>query len=153
MRHFKHDEFPEPWSDANPILLTMLDDFRDDINKAIFPSLAPGALCRYSADDMGSQHYAVGRQSTAVDVFIPGATPAWIITRALLFGFDGVGVYFDTHNNRGDPETMYHFDIRRIVGDKPRTVWYREHKKYHWIRNAEHAASGFFERIARGYNV
>ena len=129
----------------------MLDDFRDDISKAIIPSLADGALCRYTEEAKKSAHYAVGRQSTAVDVFIPNAKPSWIFARAMLFGFGGVGVYFDTHNNHGNPETMYHFDIRHLVDNRKRTCWYRENKKYYWIRNAENTASEFLERIARGY--
>ena len=151
MRHFKHNDFPEPWSDANPILLTMLDDFRDDINSAIIPSLAPGALCRYSAADMESPHYAVGRQSMAVDVFIPGAQPAWLFLRALMFGWGGIGVYFDTHSNHGDPETMYHLDIRGTANDKPHTCWYRERGKYHYVRYDKAMAAKFLERMARGY--
>jgi len=152
MRHFHQDEFSEPLIDVNPRLLAMLDDFRDDVGRAIIPSRAPGALCRYDAEEMGSPHYAVGRQSTAADVFIPNSNPGWIFLRALLFGFSGVGVYFDTHDHHGNPETMYHLDIRSLVDGKVGTCWYREHKKYHYVRYHEGLSSEFLARIARGYD-
>lgn len=152
MRHFRHSDFPEPWADAHPLILEKLDDFRDDIGKPIIPSKAHGALCRYDAEKMGSPHYAVGRRSTAVDVFIPDVEPAWVFLRAMLFGFGAVGVYFDTHNNSGNPETMYHLDVRDLVDGRNRTCWYREHKKYNYARNIESAAPGFLARIARGYD-
>ena len=126
MKNFNPEEFSERLQYASPLLLEKLDLFRDYIRKVINPSKAKGALARFEGSAT-SQHYAVGRLSTAVDVFVD-APPAWVFYKALEFGWNGVGVYFDTHNNEGKKQIMFHFDTRVV-----NTSWYRNENKYHWV--------------------
>jgi len=140
MKHFSPSEFPEDISYADPKLLEMLDNFREELGVRIHPSPVPGALARFSGSPT-SQHYAVDRLSTAVDVFVE-ASPAWVYIRALQFGWGGVGVYFDTHyNNRH--WVMFHLDIR-----KDKTTWFRDDKEYFYPKNNSTLAEKLVRKLS-----
>lgn len=64
-----------------------------------------------------SQHYAVGRLSTAIDIFpMAGSVGQAFLTALSIDAFRGVGLYLDTK-----PGFMIHVDVRQ--GD--RILWVR----------------------------
>jgi hypothetical protein len=126
LRNFKATEFPEPLEYADPVLLTNLDDFRDFARFPVYPSPVPGGLARFDLGHDDSQHYAVGRLSTAVDFFCyadPFEAWAKLIKCKL---FNRVGIYFDTFYKHRK-WIMFHADTK----DHP-LMWYRVDKKYYY---------------------
>jgi len=124
INHFTPEEFSEdPDRFADPKLIIKLNIFRGLLGIPVYPSPVPGALARFDGDPE-SRHYAVGRQSDAVDVFCNcGIFRAW--TAALHSGlWGGIGVYFDT-KFRGGEWPMLHLDCR-----SKHVLWYREEHRY-----------------------
>lgn len=121
---FKASEFPEdPERCADVFFLRELNAFAIKLKAAVFPSPAPGALCRFDGSKT-SRHYAVERRADACDVFCNCSIgKAW--TTAIQ-RFSGVGVYFDTHF-RGGPWPMLHLDMRPEA-----LLWYRQDGIYHY---------------------
>ncbi len=108
-------EFSEdPNKYADPELMYALGALRELLGNRMFPSPVPGALAR----DYGSktsQHYAIGRKSTASDQFIEGV-PFEIYSKILHSGlFTGIGIYLDTAGPDVKPWVMFHLDIRKRV--------------------------------------
>ena len=125
IKHFKKSAFPEnPDLHAEPMLIESLDAFRDIVGVPIYPSPVSGALARFSGSEE-SRHYAVGRRSDAVDVFVDcDIREAWMAAfRSKLWG--GIGVYFDTHF-KNKPWCMLHLDMRPGTT----TYWFRQNKSY-----------------------
>lgn len=125
IKHFKKHEFPEdPDIYADPRLIRNLDEYRELLGQKVHPSPVEGALARLDDKAKSSQHYAVDRKSTAIDVFPEGSIiNAWTV--ALTSGFwAGIGVYFDTQYT-GKDWCMLHLDIR----EKP-LIWYRINGDY-----------------------
>lgn len=125
IKHFSPDEFSEdPDEHAAPELITALDQWRNFLSFRVDPSPASGALARFSGDKE-SRHYAVDRQSDAVDVFAEcHIRNAWLSAfRSKLWG--GIGVYFDTQFE-GKPHPMLHLDMR----PGPTVIWYRVSQSY-----------------------
>lgn len=108
-RHFQPGEFPEdPRRYAEPALIARLDEWREVVGAPMRPSPAPGALARFDGRE-GTRHYAVGRLSDAVDVFVDGSQAAAWMAAVRLFG--GVGFYVDTTYG-GERRPMFHVDLR-----------------------------------------
>ena len=127
------DDFSEdPDQFADPELIYRLDYFREVLGKPVHVSPAPGAMARFDDDAKTSQHYAVGRKSTAIDVFPEGPIiDAWLV--AITGRFGGVGVYFDTMY-RGERKPMLHLDKRpRKKGAI--TLWMRKDGEYIYSRS------------------
>lgn len=133
IKYFKKHEFPEnPDIYAEPQLIINLNDYRKLLNKRVYPSPVPGALARFDDKAKGSEHYAISRKSTAIDVFPEGSIlRAWMV--ALTSGlWSGIGVYFDTEF-RGKDWCMLHLDNR----EDP-LIWYRLNKKdYYYPLHSE----------------
>jgi hypothetical protein len=110
MKNFKPSEFSEPIKHASPELLDKLDQLRDFINRPIYPSPLPGALARFDDGQKTSQHYAVGRKSTATDVFIDCEPFEALIKICRSNLFPRIGIYFDTFF-RHRKWVMFHFDL------------------------------------------
>ena len=125
IRHFSAVEFPDnPDENASPKLIKTLDTWREQLAFRVDPSPVPGGLARFEGD-RESRHYAVGRQSDAVDVF-PSChiRYAWLsAVRSKLWG--GIGVYFDTQFE-GRSQPMLHLDLR----PGPTVFWYRINHNY-----------------------
>lgn len=83
----------------------------------------------------GSEHYAVGRLSTAGDVFPEKgkALRFWILAQ----GFEeigGIGLYLDTKGIDGRPWIMAHYDLR--VDRQPhRLLWVRDETGNYWYES------------------
>jgi hypothetical protein len=70
--NFRRSEFREdPNHYAQSKLIYRLQDYRTYSNRRIYISPVEGALARFSGDE-DSRHYAVGRKSDAVDIFVDG---------------------------------------------------------------------------------
>lgn len=125
VRYFNKREFVDDVDKfADPKLIYQLDDFRDRVHYKIFPSPVPGSCVRMV--ESGSQHSAINRRSTAIDVFCD-APPLKVFHQAITyFGWGGVGVYFDTQF-RGKFHVMFHFDIRPKKPDQlGPVIWWRD---------------------------
>ena len=124
IKHFKKHEFSEdPDIYAEPELILNLERYRILLNNKVHPSPREGTLARFEDEDKYSQHYAMGRKSTATDVF-PDGDPliAWMLAISCgLWG--GVGVYFDT-TYLYKPKIMLHLDLGR------NRLWYRVNGVY-----------------------
>jgi hypothetical protein len=126
IKHFSKWEFSEdPDFHAEPQLIETLDAFREIVGKPIYPSREKGALARFEGTNPDSRHYAVGRKSDAIDVFVEGdIRDNWMKAFcSKLWG--GIGIYFDTHY-KGHSWPMLHLDLRQGTT----TYWYRVDKQY-----------------------
>jgi len=127
IRNFKLLEFPEdPRKYAEPQLIYNLDDLRDFLDASIFPSPVSGALARFDLGAKDSQHYAVNRKSTAIDIFCD-CDPFEAFTKILFSSyFCRIGIYFDTFYNKRK-RVMFHVDL------KPQSLlWYRDKDGYYY---------------------
>lgn len=126
-------------------ILTHTQQFRDILGCPFNISLHPDALVRFDGWK-GSEHYVIVNQETkkiekysnAVDGF-PDCDifDAWTMALSSnLFG--GVGVYFDTWNNEGEPQPMLHLD----TGPFP-SIWCRIDEVYY----RPHTDENFFKRL------
>ena len=136
MKYFKPSEFPESIEHADPELLGRLDLLRGYAGFPIYPSPIPGALARFDIGKQTSQHYAVDRKSTAVDIFC-GADPFEAFVKICRSGiFPRIGIYFDTWF-RHRKWVMFHIDL--LDED---LLWFRNggqytysthHRFYHYL--------------------
>lgn len=127
INNFSINEFPEdPVKFADPKLIINLDRLREFIGSAISPSPVKGALARFDINAKNSQHYAVGRKSTAIDIFID-CDPLEAFVKILQSKlFNRVGVYYDTQY-RNELHTMFHLDLK-----DQNLMWYRDDGKYYY---------------------
>lgn len=140
IKSFKESEFREdPHKYADPMLMLKLQRQRDLLGCEIWPSDAKGTLARLEHMTMCVSDYRfefvkepsmhnvfLDKKSTAVDVFC-NCDPFRafvIIARSGLW--PGVGVYFDTRDNKGLPRVMFHLDF----GRKEPLMWIRKVGKY-----------------------
>jgi hypothetical protein len=124
IKHFSPSEFPEdPDKYAEPELIYTLDKIRRAQGKPIYPSPVKGALARFDGSER-SQHYAVGRKSTGVDIF-PECVPIQFMLLLMKFeNIKGIGIYRDTTGINGKPWVMFHIDIReRGFNDLEPLIW------------------------------
>ena len=111
--YFAPDEFPENPKHADPTLIYRLDHTRRYLAKAVYPSPVKGALARFTGSEH-SQHYAVDRLSTGIDVFCEGVPIQNYNTILGLRYFNGIGIYLDTNGVDSQPWIMFHLDIRKV---------------------------------------
>jgi hypothetical protein len=113
IKNFSPIEFSEdPDKHADPDTIFCLQKIRETHGEPIYPSPAKGALARFDISAEKSQHYAVNRKSTAIDIF-PEGYPIKFLT--LLFsvpGINGIGLYRDTFGPDGTKWPMFHIDTR-----------------------------------------
>ena len=76
-----------------------------------------------------SEHYAVGRLSTAGDIFPARGKVLrlWIILQNIEW-VGGLGLYLDVNGPDGQPWIMLHYDLRESKNE--RTFWIRDAYKY-----------------------
>ncbi len=134
VKNFTKDEFSESIRYALPELIINLDLLRDIIGGAIYPSPVKGALARFD-DSKTSQHYAVDRLSTAIDVFIdkPHFECYTKILQSNLF----LGVGFYPNWNYKEIRGGWHLDLRDSS-----LIWFRDVGEYTYSYQ-----KGFYERL------
>ena len=134
-QHFSAEEFRDWADDMSPRLVTMLDVLRFRLGSPIAVSgsknalgrnLGPGDLSEHNIDEWG--------EVLAVDCFIGGvynrAQAEAVAHEAEGIGFTGIGVYSDTHNNRGEEQVMFHLGVRpnELMGSP--ATWGRVNGEY-----------------------
>jgi len=116
-QHFSQEEFREWSEDMSPRLITMLDVLRFKLGSAIEISASEYALGRNLGRGKMSEHNVdEWGEVLAVDCFISGVysrqQAEGVAHEATAIGFTGIGVYSDTHNNRGEEQVMFHLGVR-----------------------------------------
>lgn len=144
IENFKKSEFPAGiLRQTSGELIEQLAKYRTHLGKALYPSPDPEGWVRMTGSEE-SQHYAVGRRSTAGDVFLSSSQDArYAFTLACQY-FNGVGIYYDTKLN-GQPRIMLHLDLR----DTP-TVWCRHHGEYLYPAKGGRDADAFYHLLNIG---
>lgn len=144
MPNFTHDEIPPGTAQfMDKHILENIQEYRNLLGCPFSISQADGALIRFDGSKT-SEHHVVSNQgvpvklSRAIDGF-PNCNifEAW--TKALssnLFG--GIGVYFDTKNNKGMFQPMLHLDLRASS-----LMWYRDDDEYFY----PHKNKDFFDEL------
>jgi len=132
---FKEDEFPKYELDRASVgIIKALDAIRKFAGHSIYPSPVSGALSRIEGS-LTSRHYAVGRDSDAID-FITQKDANLLRLLTILQGcklFGGIGVYFDTRGLEQSHDVMFHVDLRPVeVGSSLSALWYRNRSGYHY---------------------
>jgi len=116
-QHFSQEEFREWSDDMSARLITMLDVLRFKLGSPIEISLSEYALGRNLGRGKMSEHNVdEWGEVLAVDCFISGVYSRQqaeaVAHEAEQIGFTGIGVYSDTHNNRGEEQVMFHLGVR-----------------------------------------
>ena len=116
-QHFDAEEFREWSDDMSARLITMLDVLRFKLGSAIEISASEYALGRnLGVGKMSEHNIDEWGEVLAVDCFISGvynrAQAEAVAHEATAIGFTGIGVYSDTHNNRGEEQVMFHLGVR-----------------------------------------
>ena len=134
-QHFTQEEFREWADDMSPRLVTMLDVLRFRLGSVIEISGSDYALGRNLGRGKMSEHNIDHwGEVLAVDCFVCGvynrAQAEAVVCEAEGIGFTGIGVYSDTHNNRGEDQVMFHLGVRptRMMGRPAK--WGRVNGKY-----------------------
>jgi hypothetical protein len=134
-QHFTQEEFREWSDDMSPRLVTMLDVLRFKLGSPIEISASEYALGRNLGRGKMSEHNIDHwGEVLAVDCFIGGvynrAQVEAVVYEATGIGFTGIGVYSDTHNNKGDDQVMFHLGVRpnELMGSP--ATWGRISGKY-----------------------
>lgn len=148
-KNFDRGDFPEdPNRNADPVLIQNLQAFRKWHGSYIYPSPVSGALARFEDEDADSRHYAVGRQSDAVDVFAENPAAAFLL--AVTCGLWGaVGIYTNTRY-RKQAWPMLHLDCRPYgVGHSQEhlLVWHRDHNGYHYPQYEQAALDRLYSHL------
>ena len=134
-QHFDAEEFREWSDDMSPRLVTMLDVLRFRLGSAIAVSASDYALGRnLGVGKMSEHNIDEWGEVLAVDCFIIGvynrAQAEAVVYEAEGIGFTGIGVYSDTHNNRGEEQVMFHLGVRpnELMGSP--ATWGRVNGEY-----------------------
>jgi len=134
-QHFDAEEFREWSDDMSPRLVTMLDVLRFRLGRPIAISASEYALGRELGRGKMSEHNVDHwGEVLAADCFISGvynrAQAEAVVYEATGIGFTGIGVYSDTHNNRGEEQVMFHLGVRpnELMGSP--ATWGRISGKY-----------------------
>lgn len=134
MPNFERSEFSEdPEHCGHHHLLQTLQWYRETLGAKIQPSKSPGALARFDGRKT-SMHFIdledfaksdEEKRSKALDVFCTTHIfKAWTVAMNFML-WSGIGVYFDTKGNNGEPWPMLHFDLRLHP-----LIWYRDQGEY-----------------------
>lgn len=123
-QNFSESEFREWAGLMSPRLIALLDVLRYRLGSAIHISLHPKSLGRRNGPDSESAHNVdYWGEVLAADFFVSGVyyreQAEAVIQELRELGFTGMGVYTGTSNNRGEPQVMFHADVRpvRKMGD------------------------------------
>ena len=116
-QYFSQEEFREWSDDMSARLVTMLDVLRFKLGSPIEISASEYALGRNLGVGKMSEHNVDHwGEVLAADCFISGiynrAQSEAVVYEATSIGFTGIGVYSDTHNNKGEEQVMFHLGVR-----------------------------------------
>ena len=116
-QHFDAEEFREWSDDMSARLVTMLDVLRFRLGSPIGISASEYALGRnLGRNELSEHNIDEWGEVLAVDCFVSGvynrAQAEAVVYEAEEIGFTGIGVYSDTHNNRGEEQVMFHLGVR-----------------------------------------
>ena len=125
INYFTKDEFVDDVSLIQPEVIYALDEYRNALNQRIFSSPVKGSMVRLTGNPQ-SQHYAVGRLSTAIDIFCEGFPIVNFLCILQLKKFTAVGIYLDTIGPDGQPWIMFHVDMRKREPTQPILLWITE---------------------------
>jgi hypothetical protein len=150
MPNFTHKEIPPATAKfMDPQILRNIQKYRGKLGHSFSISKAVGALIRFDGSTTSQHHVThkmpsgkAGKRSKAIDGF-PDCDifEAW--SKALSSNlFTGVGVYFDTNNNHGEPQPMLHLDLRPSV-----LIWFRDEGEYFY----PHKDKDFFKRLFHSF--
>ena len=134
-QHFTQEEFREWSEDMSPRLVTMLDVLRFRLGRPIAISASEYALGRnLGVGKMSEHNIDEWGEVLAVDCFVSGvynrAQAEAVVYEAEGIGFTGIGVYSDTHNNRGEEQVMFHLGVRDSERMGSPATWGRISGKY-----------------------
>jgi len=122
--HFSAEEFREWADDVSPRLVTMMDILRFQVGSPVIISPHPDSLGRELGSASQSAHNIdYWGEVLAVDFFVSGVyyreQAESVVDHMRRLGFTGIGVYTGTRNNQGEPQVMFHGDVRptRDMGD------------------------------------
>lgn len=122
--NFSQDEFREWADDMSPRLVTLLDVLRFTLSSAVHISLHPLSLGReYGKGSQSAHNIDYWGEVLASDFFVAGVyyreQAEAVVDAMRKLGFTGIGVYTGTRNNQGEPQVMFHGDVRptRDMGD------------------------------------
>lgn len=134
-------EIPLHLMDAQVIL--NLQELRNIFGRPIIPSPVKAGWARTHGSTT-SQHYAVGRLSTAGDIFpeVGHCLSCWLVAQQIP-EIKGLGLYLDTKGINGKFWPMLHFDIRNT--DK-RVFWIRDNGNYYTLGRHD---TNFWQGIAK----
>ncbi len=128
MRHFVESEFGESWEHMSEVLLTKLDEFREQVGHSIIISPAPGALARFLGPTGKSQHNVdKWGECRAADIMSKHFETDDHMRRAYgiakEIGFTGIGV-----SMIWSPHWGFHLDVRqgRQAGNPAKWAYTRE---------------------------
>ena len=134
-QHFDAEEFREWSDDMSARLITMLDVLRFRLGSPIEISLSEYALGRnLGRNELSEHNIDEWGEVLAVDCFVSGvynrAQAEAVAHEATAIGFTGIGVYSDTHNNRGEEQVMFHLGVRpnELMGSP--ATWGRVNGEY-----------------------
>lgn len=121
-------EIPLNLIDARVIL--NLQKLRNIFGKPIVPTRVKAGWARIDGSRT-SQHYALGRLSTAGDIFpeLGYCMSCWLATQQIP-EIKGIGLYLDTNGIDGKFWPMMHFDLRKT---EKRVFWIRDKGKYYTL--------------------
>ena len=116
-QHFTQEEFREWSDDMSARLVTMLDVLRFKLGSPIGISASEYALGReIGRNELSEHNIDHWGEVLAADCFISGiynrAQSEAVVYEATSIGFTGIGVYSDTHNNKGEEQVMFHLGVR-----------------------------------------
>ena len=134
-QYFSQEEFRDWAEDMSARLVTMLDVLRFKLGSPIAASASEYALGRELGRGKMSEHNIDHwGEVLAVDCFVSGvynrAQAEAVVYEAEGIGFTGIGVYSDTHNNRGEEQVMFHLGVRpnELMGSP--ATWGRVNGEY-----------------------
>jgi uncharacterized protein YcbK (DUF882 family) len=107
--HFSKSEFHGESEFVDSRVIYALDELRKQLGKPIIISPVKGSVARFDDGSKTSQHYAVGRKSTAVDVLFPESSLHDVfVTASTITVIGGIGLYPDWNPHHGA-----HIDTRQ----------------------------------------
>ena len=112
IRNFSVNEFPrDALKRTEAKVLETLQMLRSKWDNYIFPSMHPLGWARTDKKYSYSEHYAIGRLSTAGDFFPAGNVfQFWLMCQSFP-EIGEIGIYFDTNRTKTQPGPMIHISI------------------------------------------
>ena len=119
IQYFTESEYRGEIDDVDPRLVYAADRWRGFLGVPACVTPVKGGIARKGDDSKTSQHYAVGRKSTATDYYSPQATMRQMYQAALRVPeIGGIGLYPEAN-----PTPLIHNDVRPRKSNGQPAVW------------------------------